>query len=153
MLASPVAEREALVASFCEVAEQSFFAFAEPTAPPTEGVDVHAEWMQAVLEFHGPADGRMRVTLPSALGLELCCAFLGAGPEDELTPGAVEDLVGEFANMACGAWLTAIRRADAFALTHPEVTRVSQPPVDETLWMSCNNYPVALAIEELTRPS
>ena len=153
MLASPVAEREALVASFCEVAEQSFFAFAEPTAPPSEGLGVYPEWMQADLEFHGPAHGRMRVTLPAMLGHELCAAFLGAGPDDELSPTAVEDLVGEFANMACGAWLTTVRRADAFALTHPDVTRVAQPPLDETLWMSCNNYPVALAIEEIQQPS
>lgn len=153
MLASPVAEREALVTSFCEVAEQSFFAFAEPLASPADGLEAHPEWLQAEILFHGPVDGRMRVMLPVPLGVELCAAFLGAGPDDELSPAAVEDLVGEFANMACGAWLTAVRRADAFALTHPEVTRIGQPPSAETLWMACNNYPVALAIEEIRRSS
>ena len=79
MLASPVSERDALVASFCEVAEQSFFAFAEPLSNPAEsGAAEVAEWIVATVRFHGAVDGAIRITLPAALGLDLCGAFLGS---------------------------------------------------------------------------
>lgn len=153
MLASPTTERELLVTSFCGVAEQSFFAFAEPAEPPLDEITGYPEWMEALVHFSGPVSGRFTLTLPVGLGRELCAAFLGSNPDDTLDPSALEDLVGELANMACGAWLTTVRRADAFALSHPEVRHVGAPPETPQVWMSCNGQPVALLLAEEARLS
>ncbi len=143
---TPTIERDAIIASFAEVAEQSFFAFAEPLDGTPEDVSTFTEWMEARVGFTGPYAGRMTVTLPVSLGYELCGSFLGYGPEDPLDRTAVEDLVGELANMACGAWLTNAKSTECFALTHPEVTRVAQPPTRPLLWMSCNGQPISFTL-------
>lgn len=153
MLASLTTERDRLVTSFCGVAEQSFFAFAEAAEPSLDEITSCVEWMEALVHFSGPVAGRFVVTLPSALGAELCAAFLGCGPDEPMDPLGLEDLVGELSNMACGAWLTDVRRSDAFALSHPEVRRVPAPPETPLVWMACNGQPVALTVVEDERPS
>lgn len=153
MLASPTTERELLVTSFCGVAEQSFFAFAEAVEPPPNEITGCTQWMEALVHFSGPVSGRFSLTLPASLGRELCAAFLGSSPDDTVDQTALDDLVGELANMACGAWLTNMRRSDAFALSHPEVRHVGAPPEAPQVWMSCNGQPVALALAEDARPS
>lgn len=140
-------ERDALAASFTEVAEQSFFAYAEAAEPAPEDVAACGDWLQAYVRFTGPFEGDMRLTIPTSLGYELCGAFLGCGPEEALADSAVSDLVGELANMACGAWLTNTHSAKCFALTHPEVSRVTEPPASHLLWLSCNGQPVSVALE------
>lgn len=150
MLASPTTERDLIVSSFSSVAEQSFFAFAEAAEPDPVDLTGSAEWMEALVHFSGPVAGRFTVTLPNVLGVELCAAFLGCGPDEPVDPSALEDLVGELANMVCGAWLTNVRRADAFALSHPEVRHVSGPAETPTVWMACNGRPVALSAGTVT---
>lgn len=153
MPASLTTERDRLAASFCSVAEQSFFAFGEAAEPSLDEITGCVEWMEALVHFSGPSAGRFVVTLPSVLGAELCASFLGCGPDEPMDPHALEDLVGELANMACGAWLTDVRRASAFALSHPDVRRVSAPPETPLVWMACNAQPVALTVVEDERPS
>lgn len=148
MLASLTGDRERLITTFCAVAEQSFFAFAEAAEPSLDEITGSGEWMEALVHFSGPVAGRFVVTLPAGLGAELCAAFLGCGPDEPLDPHALDDLVGELANMACGTWLTDVRRSDAFALSHPDVRRVPAPPEMPLVWMACNGQPVALTVVE-----
>jgi len=144
---TPVTERDAIVATFAEVAEQSFFAYAEPADPAPDDLAACTEWIDARVSFTGPFAGSLTVTLPASLAYELCGSFLGYGPEDPLARESVDDMAGELANMACGAWLTAAQGSHVFALAHPDVNRVSGAPPSPLVWLACNGQPVGVTLE------
>lgn len=148
MPTSPIADRDALVASFCQVAEQSFFAFAEAVVPAPDEVAAYDSWIEALVHFSGPTRGQLVLAVPASLGVELCGAFLGSGPDEVPDSFAVDDLVGELANMAVGAWLTNVCPADCFALSHPAVRRAEAGPACPETWMACNGQPVAMTVTE-----
>src|SRR5580765_6925916 len=90
------------------VAEQSFFAVAEPADDRSFGVaDARGpRWLVATVGFdQGTLAGSVTCTLPEKLANGLFDAFTGRDP-GEAAPVAtlVHDLVGEFSNMVCGAW-------------------------------------------------
>jgi CheY-specific phosphatase CheX len=139
-LTDPAAVEQAVM----NVAERSFFAFAEPADPmQTPAIDGHQSTLTAAVSFSGPSSGSMRVTMPEALTRELAQMFAG-DPDMELTPADVIDMAGEFANMVTGAWLTAVDSKSTYNLSAPVVTAVSTtPPV--ALVMQINSQPVWLA--------
>lgn len=138
----PLAETDPVAAAVCNVAERSFFAFAEPG-----DLGVTEPALSAVVHFRGPVAGEMRVTLPVALTLELAQMFSG-DPDIEGSRDNLIDMAGEFANMVTGSWLTATDSGSVFNLDAPQVSDAgAEPPAAAplNLLMQINGQPVALA--------
>ena len=145
-----------LAQAMADVAERSFFAYAEPCDAArfdelTEGV---TRWYTSSVRFDevGVA-GVVTCVLPEDLVLMLFDAFTGRDFADPPPhPAAVNDLIGELANIVCGAWLTRAANDQTFTLRPPEVT-VSQAAAptggDGVLLMAMNDRPVAVLVHEL----
>ena len=127
------------------VAERSFFAWAEPAggAPmATDGV-----WHHASVAFDGDFRGRTTFSVPPSLADELFRCFLGLGPDDPVDEAALRDLLGEFANMSCGSWLTGVQGRRCFTLASPEVESNGVTPSDEpTAVVMVNDQPVLIGV-------
>lgn len=141
----PLADFASIELAVTNVAERSFFAFAE-TADASTAADLVADGAPALtsaIRFTGPSRGEMRVTMPVALARELAQQFSG-DPSLEFSDADLADMAGEFANMVTGAWLTAADASSMFDLAAPEVARVQSAP-DVALMMQINSQPVGLS--------
>ncbi|HTV03604.1 MAG TPA: chemotaxis protein CheX [Luteitalea sp.] len=127
------------------VAERSFFAWAEPAADgpmATDGV-----WHHASVAFDGDFRGRTTFSVPPSLADELFRCFLGLGPDDPVDEAALRDLLGEFANMSCGSWLTGVQGRRCFTLASPEVESSGGTPSGEpTAVVMVNDQPVLIGV-------
>ena len=142
-----------LVAALGDVAERSFFACAELCdagrfADLVEGTGC---WYSAAIEFHeGECVGTVRCLVPEDAAAILFDAFSGRGDDDPApSPGDVSDLMGELANMVCGAWLTRAAGHQIFSLrTLPVVLSHACAPVDGEAWitLAVNDRPLAVAV-------
>ena len=118
-------DTDGLAAAIVNVAERSFFAFAEPAPGGAAcAIDMPGDCYELSVAFTGAFAGIVRLVMPIALARDLCAAFSGLAPDEPLPEDAVSDLAGEFANMACGTWLTGLEEAVCFSLAHPLVARV-----------------------------
>jgi hypothetical protein len=138
----PRVEAAAIAAALVAVAERSFFAYAEPAAPE-HVVSTGGGWYAACVAFDGPFAGDMTVALPVDLARDLCAAFLGIDAADIADEDAVRDMAGEFANMACGTWLTSLGESSCFGLIHPEVTLTDAAPTADVV-VAVNDRPVVI---------
>ena len=116
----------ALGAAAVQVAEESFFAYAEPCDAARVAGLLRARpggepWLSAAMAFTGPFEGVVRVALPRSLAASLAGAFCGVRSES-LDDAQLTDLAGELANMVCGLWLTQTHRTERFALAAPIVS-------------------------------
>lgn len=115
---------DALRSAIADVAERSFFAAADAWLPGADEPDDDGDaWLAATVRFEeGGCAGVVSCLLPFRLARDLFDAFNGRDPADPAPPlDDVFDLVGEFANMTCGAWLTRTATGPAFALGRPTV--------------------------------
>jgi CheY-specific phosphatase CheX len=132
------------------VAEQSFFAVAEPSDDRSFGVAAVQvpRWLVATVRFEqGALAGTVSCTLPENLANGLFDAFTGRDPgEPAPISTLVHDLVGEFSNMVCGAWLTRVETARTFTLSHPLVEPALTPAAagDMRLVAAIDDLPVAV---------
>jgi hypothetical protein len=137
----------AIAVAVSTVAERSFFACVDRCDRP-DFDDIQTEWLVATVRFDdGPVSGSLACSLPSDLALRLFDAFSGRHPSASLPPRhQLDDLVGEFSNMVCGAWLTRCDTHRVFKLRPPVVSRVQRPDRDENRreWLAVNNRPVAI---------
>jgi Chemotaxis phosphatase CheX len=143
----------ALVAAVCDVAERSFFAFAEPCDAGrfAELVDGTDRWYSAAVEFHeGECSGTVRCLVPDDAALTMFDAFSGRGIDEPAPPPAeVCDLMGEMANMVCGSWLTRAASHQTFSLrTMPVIVSPACAPIDGENWITIavNDRPFAVAV-------
>ena len=117
---------DAIRSAIADVAERSFFATADPCdeARLAELASPHDRWLVATVRFdEGPCAGEVSCRLPGSLADRLFDAFSGREPEEPAPdPDQLFDLVGEFANMICGAWLTRAASHQSFSLSKPVVT-------------------------------
>src|SRR5579871_896250 len=114
---------DALRGAVVDVTERSFFAAADPLAELPDPSGDTSVWFTATVGFkEAGCAGVVACLLPQRLARELFDAFHGREPSDP-PPGGDDlfDLVGEFANMVCGAWLTRTADGLAFALSRPVV--------------------------------
>jgi hypothetical protein len=147
---------QALMGAVGDVAERSFFAFAEPCGPPqfAELADGVTGWYCASVRFE-EADvcGVIDCFVPDGLAGELLDAFIGRSPDEPpADPAAVADLLGEFANQVCGAWLTRAANRHMFTLRQPHVTVMGDgafQPDAGAITMSLNDRPVAVRVRSL----
>ena len=128
------------------VAERSFFAYAEPV-PAGDEVAMPGDCYEMSVAFAGPFAGVVSLVMPVALAHELCLSFSGLGPDEPLADGAVSDLAGEFANMACGTWLTSLEQAVCFSLAHPVVGRAGAVVPEQGAVVRINEQPVGVRLE------
>jgi hypothetical protein len=143
----------ALVAAVCDVAERSFFAYAERCdagrfAELVEGTD---RWYSAAIAFQeGDFDGSVRCLVPEDAAATMFDAFSGRGFDDpEPSLADVSDLIGELANMVCGAWLTRAASHQTFSLrTLPVVLSQACAPAGGESWITFAVYdrPFAVAV-------
>lgn len=152
--------REALQEALIAVAQESFFSFAElcdaerfgesVAAAETDAAGSALRWLRARVDFEGAFAGRVTVTVPHTLAVELMMAIAGLTPEDEIPEGHVIDATGEFANMVCGTWLTKAAVHRKFDLQPPAVASVAPPverfPDGEELAL-INDKPVSVRLE------
>jgi hypothetical protein len=116
---------DAVFTAIADVAERSFFAMVDPcdagrfAALAAE----QAEWLAATVRFdEASCAGAVTVRLPLSLAERLFDAFSGRDASEPAPPADdVRDLVGEFANMVCGSWLTHAANHRTFALSKPVV--------------------------------
>lgn len=135
----------AIVASVGAVAEQSFFAFVDPDGAPDT---TSRPWLMAAVRFSDrEVSGSVVCWIPADLSIQLFDAFSGRDPGDP-RPDAhrIDDLVGEFANMVCGDWLTRCAGHRVFELSPPLVVRVSKPAANppRRQWLRVNDRPLAI---------
>jgi len=139
------------------VAEQSFFAVAEPGEDRSFRAQAEQvpRWLVATVRFEqGPLVGSVSCTLPETLAHGLFDAFTGRDPSDPApTNTLVHDLVGEFSNMVCGAWLTRVESSRTFTLSHPSVEHAPAPgnAGDLRLFAAIDDLPVAVDMRLLSR--
>ena len=145
----------ALVAAIVQVAEHSFFTYAEPcgAAEVEERLPADMRWLCAAIGFEGThRRGRLEIAMPLSLARELAAGFGGCEPP-ELTDAMVIDATGELSNMVCGVWLTRTSPHAAFALDAPIV--IERAPVDprteRPAFLLMNDAPVAVSVEESER--
>jgi len=112
----------ALLASCCEqVLETMFFSSPlDPTEPPlsTGQARVHSR-----LAFRGRPAGAFEVDADPQVSRHLAASFLGLA-EADISPQQVIDVLGEFANMACGSALSSLARVEYFHLDPPQTAAV-----------------------------
>ena len=76
-------------------------------------------------------------------------AFTGRDPGEPAPIAAlIHDLVGEFSNMVCGAWLTRVESGLTFTLSHPSVEPALTPAEagDLRLVAAIDDLPVAVDV-------
>ena len=143
----------ALVAAVCHVADRSFFAYAEPCdagrfAELVEGTD---RWYSAAIAFQeGGFDGSVRCLVPEDAAAAMFDSFAGRNFDDPApSPADVSDLMGELANMVCGAWLTRAASRQTFSLrTLPVLLSRACAPAAGESWrtFAVNDRPLAVAV-------
>lgn len=138
----PEAECARMIDAVIRVSERSLYAYAEHVPKDLMPATIDGGWHVASLQFRGPFSGSISMAVPVLLSQQICGAFLGDDVQDET---AMRDLVGEFANMACGAWLTGIEATACFDLTHPEVDATRQVPSCDLAFV-INDLPVMLSM-------
>ena len=151
---TPTERRAELGAALIAVGEQSFFGYVNLAADKDFAAAAAAvrRWMGATVDFKGPQGaGRFQVALPAALAEDLLGAFLGMAE-----PGSapeLADMIGEFANMLCGYWLTQCFPATSFALAKPVVGAGEPGPASpwagapEPLLALLNEQPIAVWVQ------
>ena len=147
---------DAMLAAVQTVAEQSFFASAELCDDSSFGelVAMQSSWLVAKVRLvEGPFVGSFVCTLPDSLANALFDAFAGREPSAPAPArDQVHDLVGEFSNMVCGSWLTAVAGGQTFTLTHPLVQPAQGPPGGASslrLFVAVNDLPLAVHVHLL----
>jgi hypothetical protein len=148
----------ALIRAVRDVAERSFFAFAEPCddvrfAALVDGVN---RWYCASIQFEeAHASGMVDCLLSDRLAGDLFDAFSGRHHDDpEPQPAAMADLLGEFANQVCGAWLTRAANRLTFTLRTPRVTVASGSafaPDENAVTLTLNDRPLAVRVRPVVR--
>jgi hypothetical protein len=146
----PDVERERVIDALTRVAERSLYACAETVPAEMMPRTIDGGWHVASLQFTGPFSGRMSMAVPIILGRQMCSAFLGDDEVDDEV--AVRDLVGEFANMTCGTWLTARQETSCFDLTHPDVVAAMEVPSCDLAFV-VNDLPVMVSLQIEQGPS
>ena len=138
-----------------DVAERSFFMAADPCADDRlrDLVSESDAWLVATVRFEeASCAGAVSCLLPHELARALFDAFNGRDPIDP-PPSCDElfDLVGEFANMIGGAWLTRTANGPVFVLSRPMGQASARQAAldaraDSRVVMSLNDLPLVVVI-------
>ena len=143
----PPSELALLLEARCaEVLESMYFASVFETTPSLEPPAPEA--LSFSLSFAGDLHGFFGLSLSRETAGTLASGFLGED-EDQLTPESIADVVGELANIICGAVLSRIPSGEVFSLSHPEPVNLfgaAQTHTDQlhTLTLQTDMGPIAV---------
>jgi len=85
---------------------------ADPTGPVL---------LETTISYHGPTSGTLTLRCPHEFAVLLAANLLGVDPEDEDSSRKARDAVGEFMNIVCGQFITAVHGTEqVFDLTLPQ---------------------------------
>jgi chemotaxis protein CheY-P-specific phosphatase CheC len=153
-LADSEAVGDAMFAAVQSVSERSFFSVAElcDEAAFLELAAGTPRWLAACVRFEeGPLAGSITCLLPQDLAQTLFDAFAGRESSEPAPQDEIHDLVGEFANMVCGAWLTRFASRQTFTLSQPTVAVCAPPRTDAAegphLFVALNDRPLAITLQ------
>ena len=104
-----------------EVLETMFFSAVFGPGTETEG-----DSMTARVTFTGSHEGALEVSALATTVTALACSFLGV-MEDELPEGQAPALLGEMANVLCGAVLGRLEPEGRFRIAPPEIRSAAEP--------------------------
>jgi hypothetical protein len=104
-----------------EVLETMFFSAVFGPGTETEGPR-----MTACVSFSGSHSGALEVSALEGTVTALACSFLGV-MEDELPKGQAPAMLGEMANVLCGALLGRVEPEGRFRIAPPEVGTSQEP--------------------------
>src|SRR5262245_46486344 len=135
------------------VSATSFFAMAEPCdearfAALARGA---GPWWVVSVQFKEDGDsGTVSCALPDDLAHSLFDAFTGGEPGGPVDRDALVDLLGEFANMICGTWLTRLANHHTFSLSQPAVLpaadAVHVDDADARVFVTVDDRPLAITV-------
>jgi CheY-specific phosphatase CheX len=114
---------EPLVTAAAQVLETMFFSVVEEG--PARPVETHEMVAGAQVRFLGAHGGWLQVVLPESVIRSMTCSFMGAGVTEETEERSTQ-VLGEFANMVCGATLSRLEPREIFRLETPRLC-VSPP--------------------------
>jgi CheY-specific phosphatase CheX len=94
----------------------------------------HSGWLEAGVDYYGPASGTLRCWCTRAFARQLAATLLGIEPEEGEALAAAEDAVREFMNVLCGQVVTTWHGTESvFNLSIPSVCeRLEPPPIEDT---------------------
>src|SRR5260370_27293509 len=113
----PAEARVVLCDCVTTILEKMFFAcvFGESESAAISGAPLIGAWVA----FDGPLRGKLAIALESDLAKTLAADFLGLSSVEELDSAKAEEIIGELANMVCGATLSRIDDDALFSLAPP----------------------------------
>lgn len=157
---TPPEHAETLRQAFVDVAQESFFSFAEPCEParyaeavetiPAPDTAAAPRWIAGHVAFDGAFAGAVTIALPYQLATDMMMALAGLMPGDDTSEQDVIDATGEFVNMVCGTWLTRACVHRRFDLHPPRVSDTAPataPPDEGDQLLLINDQPVRMSVE------
>ena len=93
--------------------------FTTPEAVSTELQRPSGELIAASLSFQGAPPGRFGILVSAPAARRMAANFLGSDEEARLPPAQVSGIVGELANMICGAMLSELESDANFDISEP----------------------------------
>lgn len=111
-----------------EVLETMFF-----SAVFGPGVETEGQRMTARVAFTGSRSGALEVEALETTVTALACSFLGV-MEEELPEGQAPAMLGEMANVLCGAVLGRVEPEGRFLISPPEVGVAAETPASRQVF-------------------
>lgn len=107
-----------LLSESAQTALETMF-FASPDSVSMDPQRPAGELIAASLTFQGSPPGRFGLVVSDLLARNLAANFIGVDDPAELLPGQVAEVIGELANMMCGAALSDLESNANFNLGAP----------------------------------
>lgn len=120
--------RTTLREATANVLETMFFVSLAEEDPEPEGIWPAARYSVRI-EFQGDRHGAFTIRVPDCMGSTIAANFL-ARDESEIVESEAEEVVREFANMVCGATLSAVAPRATLDLSPPS-GQAGVPPEGE----------------------
>lgn len=135
---------------FLDISERLAFMFGDPVT--REQIDTEGgEWAQAGVDFSGETAGRLTLSAPQELCLEIAANILGTDPEEIADGMLAEDALRELLNVVTGHVVPGLQGEDeAFELSVPVYEALTPEQVEElmghpgTIYYELDDSPVLL---------
>lgn len=146
--------------TIAEVAENTFaaMAFVLPVAEDEHVSDSHVALVTAVINFTGPFNGGLVLTVPTTMLPVLAANILGLTEGDAPTPEQDRDSLQELLNVICGNLLPEIASPrEVFHVNEPHIVAAkkavkmfvgSVPQAKVRLWLDCGHADLSLFIDQ-----
>ncbi|MFO0630946.1 MAG: chemotaxis protein CheX [Polyangiales bacterium] len=139
------AVREKVIEALTEVLETSAFVTVSPWADNDVFTD---DVWEARVSYHGQARGEMRLWIDAVQARDIASNLLALDGPDAADAEQLRDVVGEVANMVCGAALLRIHPESLIDLDAPRVSPGASAESDPTVRVRGDCGAVAVTMSE-----